>query len=181
MKKRVWDSRKISISAMFLAIGWLLPFLSGQIPQVGNMLCLIHIPAILAGFLLGPWYGMAIGFLIPITRSMIFGMPPLYPKALCMAFELAAYGFLTGELYGLLKKLEGIKETGVIYISLVLGMLGGRMVWGIAMFCCGMVSATPLTWKLFLTEAFVNAWPGILIQVCLLPALIKLMRHGWTE
>ena len=181
MKKRVWDSRKISISAMFLAIGWLLPFLSGQIPQVGNMLCLIHIPAFLTGFLLGPWYGMAIGFLIPLTRSMIFGMPPLYPKALCMAFELGAYGFLAG---GLLKRIKGygkISETHVIYISLVLAMLGGRLVWGAAMFCCGMVSASPLTWKMFLTEAFINAWPGILIQICLLPALIKIMRHQWIE
>lgn len=181
MRKHKIDSRKISVSAMFLAIGWLLPFLSGQIPQVGNMLCLIHIPAILSGFLLGPWYGLFIGFLIPVSRSLIFGMPPLYPKAVCMAFEMAAYGCLAGGFYKALKKGKGLSETCVIYISLLLSMLGGRLVWGTAMFLCGVISVSPLTWKLFLTEAFVNAWPGILIQICLLPALIKVMRHGWSE
>lgn len=181
MGRNKLDSRKISISAMFLAIGWLLPFLSGQIPQVGNMLCLIHIPAILAGFLLGPWYGLFIGFLIPISRSVIFGMPPLYPKALCMAFEMAAYGCLAGGMYRVIKNGKRFSETGVIYISLLLSLLGGRLVWGIAMFLCGVISVSPITWKFFVTEAFVNAWPGILIQICLLPALVKMMRHGWSE
>jgi len=53
---------------MFIALGWLLPFITGQIQQVGNMLCPMHLPVLIAGFVLGPWYGCVIGMVIPLKR-----------------------------------------------------------------------------------------------------------------
>ena len=53
--------RNLVYSAACLALCLVLPFLTGQIPQVGSMLCPMHIPVLLAGFLCGPWWAMAVG------------------------------------------------------------------------------------------------------------------------
>lgn len=80
------------LSALFLAIGFVLPFLTGQIPEVGSMLLPLHLPALICGFVCGwPW-GLLVGFVLPIARSLLLGMPPLVPTALAMAFEMAGYG-----------------------------------------------------------------------------------------
>lgn len=62
--------RKLTYSALFLALAMVLPFLTGQIPEIGSMLCPMHIPALLCGFMCGwPW-GLAVGFISPLLRSM---------------------------------------------------------------------------------------------------------------
>ena len=77
---------------MYLAIALALPFITGQIPEIGAMLCPMHIPALLCGFLCGwPW-GAAVGFIAPLLRGALFGMPVLFPTGTAMAFELAVYG-----------------------------------------------------------------------------------------
>ena len=81
--------RKLTYSALCLALAIVLPFLTGQIPQIGSMLCPMHIPALLCGFLCGWQYGAVVGFVSPLLRMLMFGMPPVY-VAIAMAFELAA-------------------------------------------------------------------------------------------
>lgn len=157
---------------MFIALGWLLPLITGQIPQIGNMLCPMHIPVLIAGFVLGPWYGTMIGFILPLTRSFLFGMPPLYPIALGMMFELATYGFLAGFLYRLFQKIFHIPDLANVYVTLILAMLGGRGIWGITRAICGLFPNTTFTWAAFLSGAFITAWPGILIQIFLIPAIL---------
>ena len=95
---------KICLAALFLALGWLMPFLTGQIPEFGNMLLPMHIPVMICGFVLGPVYGALIGFITPLTRSLIFGMPPILPTGLAMCFELMTYGFICGAGFYLLNK-----------------------------------------------------------------------------
>ena len=91
--------RRMVFAALCLALALVLPFLTGQIPQVGSALCPMHIPVLLCGFLCGwPW-GLAVGFIAPLLRSVIFGMPPMVPAAVAMAFELATYGAVAGFLY----------------------------------------------------------------------------------
>ena len=119
---------KIAFAAMFLALSFVMPFLTGQIPEIGSMLCPMHIPVLLCGFVCGwPW-GLAVGFIAPLLRSLTLGMPVLFPTALCMAFELAAYGAVSGLMHRLLPK-----KKPCIYCSLVSAMIVGRIVWGIAM------------------------------------------------
>ena len=106
--KMVW-------AAMFLAIAYVLPFLTGQIQEIGSMLCPMHIPVLLCGFICGwPW-GLAVGFAAPLLRSMLLGMPPFFPKAICMSLELATYGLVAGILYKVLPK-----KKSSIYVALVI-------------------------------------------------------------
>ena len=119
--------RKMVLSAMFLAIGFVLPMITGQIKEIGQMLLPMHIPVMLCGLMCGAQYGFAIGLILPIFRAAVFGMPPIYPNSIWMALELAAYGLVIGIVYSLVKK-----NTIGVYISLLSSMIAGRIVWGIA-------------------------------------------------
>ncbi|NDL66643.1 ECF transporter S component [Anaerotalea alkaliphila] len=164
-------TKKLVLAGLFLALGLVLPFLTGQVPALGNRLLPMHIPVLLCGFVCGWPYGLAVGFITPLFRSLLFGMPPLFPMAAAMAFELAAYGGATGILYRIFPK-----RPGYVYGTLLLAMLGGRIVWGGAsLFLLGLAGA-PFTWQLFLAGAFLNALPGIAIQLLLIPVLVLALQ-----
>ena len=171
MKKQ--STRNLVFAALFLALGLVLPFLTAQIPQIGSMLLPMHLPVLLCGFVCGWPYGLLVGAVTPLLRSMLFSMPPLYPTAVAMAFELAAYGLLAGLFYKLLPK-----KPVYVYVSLILAMLGGRVVWGLVqMILMGLV-AQPFTWQIFMAGAFGNALPGILVQLVLIPVIVLALRSA---
>lgn len=161
------EIKKITLSAMFLALAFVMPFLTGQIPQIGSMLCPMHIPVLLCGFFCGAPWGIGVGFIAPILRSFTLGMPVMFPAALCMAFELAAYGFVAGWLYHKLPK----KKVNV-YVSLLSAMVIGRLVWGSVMFSCMGFDVSKFGLSAFLAGAVFNAVPGIVLQIVLLPVFI---------
>ena len=160
--------RKRILAALFLAIGLILPFITMQIPAVGKMLCPMHIPVLLCGYICGWPYGLLIGIITPLLRGVLFGMPALFPNAVCMAFELATYGFVVGILSE--KMNRDIKS---LYISLITAMLCGRIVWGLVSAVVYALTGGIFTWELFLMGAFINALPGIVIQLVLIPALVE--------
>lgn len=162
--------RKLTYSALCLAMALVLPFLTGQIPEIGSMLCPMHIPALLCGFLCGwPW-GLGMGFSAPLLRYVIFGMPPM-PTALAMAFELATYGAVAGLLYRLLPK----KPVNV-YASLVAAMVAGRVVWGAVQYVIFGLQGTTFTATAFLAGAVTSAIPGIILQLVMIPPLVMVLR-----
>lgn len=163
---------KMILAALFLALAYVMPFLTGQIPEIGSMLCPLHIPVLLCGFICGwPW-GLAVGFIAPLFRSLTLGMPPLFPTAICMAFELAAYGGITGFLHRRLPR-----KKAYIYCSLIAAMIVGRLVWGAAMFVFMGISGGGFTFAAFIAGAFVNAIPGIIVQIVLIPILVMLLDN----
>ena len=113
------------LSALFLALAYVLPFLTGQIPELGSMLCPMHFPVLLCGFLCGPVWGGAIGVIAPLFRSLTLGMPPIFPKAVCMALELATYGAIAGLCHRLFPR-----RRVFLYASLLIAMVAGRLVYG---------------------------------------------------
>ena len=164
---------RLTYSALYLAIALVLPFLTGQIPQIGSMLCPMHIPALLCGFVCGwPW-GLAVGFIAPLLRSALFGMPTMFPAAVAMAFELAAYGAVAGLLYRVLPK-----RTGCIYVALIAAMVAGRLVWGAARYLLAGLEHIAVTPALFLAGAVTTALPGILLHIVLIPVLVMAMRKA---
>ena len=170
--KQTNKTRTMVMAAMFLAIAFVLPFLTGQVPQIGAMLCPMHLPVILCGFLCGAPWGMLVGFLAPLLRSLILGMPPMFPKAICMAVELAVYGVVAGSLY---KKLP--KKKMNIYVSLIIAMITGRVVWGIAMVFCMGIRGEIFGMEAFIAGAVTNAIPGIIMQILLIPVLVMAMEQ----
>lgn len=159
--------KKLTSAGLCLALALLLPFLTGQIPQIGGMLCPMHLPVLLCGFLCGGPWGLAVGAIAPWLRNLLFGMPPLYPTAISMCFELAAYGAISGWLYPKLNK-QGLQG---IYVTLLAAMLLGRAVWAVARMIL-MVGGAPFTVSIFLADGFFNAIPGIIVQLILIPPIV---------
>lgn len=173
MKTRIPNPvRRLTYSAMCLALCLVLPFFTGQIPEIGGMLCPMHIPVLLCGFLCGPWWGAAVGAIAPLLRHILFHMPPLV-TAMGMTFELAAYGLVSGLLYRRLPK-----KNSSIYAALLIAMVLGRLIWGCAMVVIYGVAGTEFGWQMFLSGALLNVIPGIVLQLILIPLLVMALRRA---
>lgn len=171
------STQNLVLSAMLMALGMVLPFFTGQIPRIGNMLLPMHLPVLVCGLVCGWQYGGVIGFVLPLFRYVLFGMPPM-PNGIAMAFELAAYGAIAGFLYEHSKW----KCIVALYRSLIAAMLGGRIIWGIVRILMIGAAKEPFTWQMFMAGAFFNAIPGIVLQLVFIPALmIVLDRTGMVR
>ncbi len=160
-------NRRLAYSALFLALALVLPFLTGQIPTIGKALSPMHIPVMLCGFLCGPLWGAAVGAVAPLLRSVLFGMPAMFPGGVAMTFELATYGVLSGWLYRLLPR-----KLWSIYVSLLVAMVGGRLVWGAARYVLAGLSGSAFPFSAFLAGAVTGAIPGIILHIVLIPLLV---------
>ena len=118
-------NKRLVVSALMLALALVLPYFTGGIPAIGNLLLPMHLPVLLCGFLCGGGWGAGVGLAAPLLRSLLAGRPEFFPTAFSMAFELAAYGLISGLLYRRLPK-----NAAGVYASLAGAMVGGRMVWG---------------------------------------------------
>ncbi len=167
------DVLKLTLGAICLALCMVLPFLTGQIPQIGAMLCPMHIPVLLCGFVCGPGIAAIVGAAAPLLRFALFGMPPLFPTGAAMCAELLTYGVLAGVLYRRLPR-----SRGAVMGALVAAMLAGRAVWGAVSFLLLGVSGAGFTWAAFVAGALVNAVPGIVLQLVLIPALVLALERA---
>ncbi|MEE1223978.1 MAG: ECF transporter S component [Clostridia bacterium] len=166
--------KNMVLAAMFLGIGLVLPFLTGQIKYVGKMLLPMHIPVLLCGLICGWKYGLSVGFILPLLRSMMFGMPHMYPNAVAMAFELATYGFVSGFLYSH-SRWQCVRA---LYRCLIIAMIAGRIVWGIAEVVLLGIGNGGFTVAAFITGAFAEAFPGIILQLIVIPVIMVSLNRA---
>ena len=174
-------TRKLTYAGLFLAIALVLPFITGQIPEIGSMLCPMHIPALLCGFLCGwPW-GLAVGCAAPLLSSLVNSMPKIFPDATVMSFELAAYGAVAGLMYALLPRKW---RAGRVYAALLIAMIAGRVVYAVVYFLLlktGLVAVDQAFLLFVWTRAVVKPILGIVLQILLVPVLVlALERAGLT-
>ena len=166
-------THQLVLAALFLALAFVLPMITGHVPQIGNMLCPMHFPVLLAGFVLGGPWGLALGFIAPLLRSVLFGMPPMYPIAISMAFELATYGLVSGLVW------HRVKHTlPMMYAALVSAMVAGRLVWGAVRFVLAGLSGTAFPFSAFLSGALLTAVPGIIAQLILIPLILSSLQKA---
>jgi len=171
--KTASPARQLVLAALFLALAFVLPTLTGQVPQVGNMLCPMHFPVLLCGFMLGGPWGLAVGFAAPLLRSVLFGMPPMFPVAIAMAFELAAYGLVSGVLWR-----KAAHTLPMLYAVLLTAMVSGRLVWGIVRFVLAGLVGGSFPFSAFLSGALFTAVPGIAAQLVLIPLLLTALQKA---
>lgn len=157
----------IVFSALFLALAYLIPLFMGQVQSINAMFCPMHIPIFLCGAICGWQWGLVVGIVAPISRSLILGMPLFFPTAVCMAFELATYGLVFGLIYKLLPK-----KIVNMYISLLVAMLLGRVARGIAEFSCMGLSGKTFELSVFLNGVVLYSVPGIILQFLLVPLIV---------
>ena len=182
LKKLIWEVRvskvksssvkKMILAALFLALGIIFPFFTAQIKEIGDTLLPMHMPVMLCGLVCGWQYGLTVGVLVPMLRAFSFGMPPLYPNAVWMALELATYGFVLGCLYE-----KRRKSIGWLYACLAIGMIAGRIVWGIAKAILLGMEGSSFTMAAFIAGGFVDALPGIVLQFVVIPIVMRIKKN----
>lgn len=163
---------QMTLAAMFLAVGFTLPFFTGQIPYIGKMLLPMHLPVLVCGMVCGGWYGGIVGFLLPLMCALLCGTPAFFPMGIAMALELAMYGILAGKFYYRSKW----KCFRTLYIALVIAMIGGRLVWGVAFAAFCKMCGEPFTVGMFFSGAFLQAIPGIFVQLLLVPMFVRALE-----
>ena len=166
-------TRDLVLAALFLALAFVLPMITGHVPQIVKMLWPMLLPVLVAGFVLGGPWGLALGFAAPLLRSVLFGMPPMYPIAIAMAFELATYGAVAGFMY---RKVQ--HTLPMIYATLVTSMVAGRLVWGAVRFVLAGLSGSSFPFNAFLSGAVLTAVPGIVAQLILIPLIVAALQKA---
>lgn len=166
-------TKTLVLAALFLAVGTVLPSLTGAIKEIGDSLLPMHLVILLCGIVCGWKYGLFIGLILPFFRTIFFGMPPVYPNAVWMALELATYGLVIGAMYAARKKYSRI----YLFICLISAMLAGRIVWGISKAILLGIASKPFGFGAFIAGGFVDAVPGIIIQLVLIPIIVELIER----
>ena len=164
--------KNVTISGVCLALAMLLPFVTGQVPQIGAMLCPMHLPVLLCAFFVSWKWASVVGFVAPLLRFGLFSMPPM-PFGIAMAFELATYGLVASVAYRILPK-----KRGAIYVALLVAMISGRIVWGAARLVIAGVTANAFTWQMFIGGALIEAIPGIILQLILIPIIVMAVKKN---
>lgn len=164
------NTRTITLGAMFVAIGLVLPMLFHTV-GLGATFLPMHIPVLLAGLFVGPALGLMVGAITPLLSSFLTGMPPLAPPiAQAMIFELATYGFLAGLGYQ--------RWRLGIYPTLLLAMLVGRFVYGlVGYFVLPWFGLKQIPLLYPLTYGLVSGLPGIALQLILIPGVVYLVER----
>lgn len=162
-KRQLTTTKKLTYSGLLLALSVLIPFIFHITGTLGTVFLPMHIPVILCGFICGKRYGLIVGAIAPLINTMTTGMPVLYPIGISMVFELAAYGFFAGLLYGKFNK---------VIPSLLGAMLIGRAVRIIATFLITVPLGVKFVFEGILVALFVTSIWGIIIQIVLIPLII---------
>ena len=159
-------TKKMILASFFIAVGLILPMIFHTVNLSGTIFSPMHLPVMLGGFLLGPAYGAAIGIITPVLSSILTGMPPLMPVMPMMALELLGYGFMSGLLFSKTKK---------IYLSLIVSIIFGRLCSMLAAFILSLTVAPQISPIPYVLSGIVNSFPAIIIQLVLIPILVKFM------
>lgn len=166
-------NKRLVVSALMLALALVLPYFTGGIPAIGNLLLPMHLPVLLCGFLCGGGWGAGVGLAAPLLRSLLAGRPEFFPTAFSMAFELAAYGLVSGLVW------RRVKHTlPMMYIALVTAMVAGRLVWGAVRFVLAGLTGSSFPFSAFLSGALLTAVPGILAQLVLIPLILTALEKA---
>ena len=160
--------RRMVMAALCVALCVVLPIAFHTIPDAGSVFLPMHIPVLLCGLICGWPYGLTCGLLGPVLSSMLTSMPPaayLPP----MVLECAVYGAVCGLM---LKVLRTGCPTVDLYAALIAAMLAGRVVSGIAK---ALIFSPGMAMGVWITSSFITALPGIIIQLVLIPQVVRLL------
>ncbi|MGN0507258.1 MAG: ECF transporter S component [Lachnospiraceae bacterium] len=164
--------KKMIICALCAALCVVLPIAFHAIPNAGNVFCPMHIPVLLCGLIAGWQYGLVCGILGPVLSSVLTSMPAMaYLPS--MLVELAVYGLVTGLM---MKLIHTGKLLVDLYLSLFIAMLAGRIFAGVAK--AFIFSAGSYTMTAWVTSGFITAFPGIAIQLVLIPGIVYALTRA---
>ena len=103
-----------------------------------------------------------------IDLRTILWMAMILPQ---MMVELAVYGLVAGLCE---KYIPQKNEMTKLYMSLIIAMLAGRIVNGLVNTC--ILSTQGYTLSVFMSASFITCLPGIVIQLIVIPVLVRILN-----
>jgi len=162
--------REMVLAGLFIAMGVVLPAMFHFV-GLGSTFLPMHIPVLIAAFILGLPYAVAVGMITPFLSSLITGMPPIFPVMPYMVFELGAYAAMVNFLSSKMKL--------NIFVSLIGSMIAGRLVAGVSVWVLVMFFGAKFPSPfIFIISAVTTGLPGIIIQLVLIPPVILLCKRA---
>ncbi len=170
VRKKLNRTQWITYTGLFLALGLVLPIGFHAFGVGGRVFLPMHIPVLLAGFLVGPVSGLLVGILAPALSHLVSGMPPSYAVPL-MSLELPIYGLVAGLAYFRLKM--------NIYVALIISMIIGRLMFGLGLLVLGLFMELPYTAAFFFSAGgpLVSGLPGVAVQLFLVPLVVSAIKR----
>ncbi len=166
--------KKLTLTAMFLSLGIVLPMLFGQVPQIGSMLLPMHIPVFLCAFICGWKYSVPMSFILPLLRTVLFSRPKPYPDAIAIAFELAVYALVAGIIFGVFSK----KDLKAVYVSMLSAMILGRVVRILVQMALLGLKGTHFTFSAVFSSVVIVGLPGIILQLIAVPLILFTFKRN---
>lgn len=164
--------KKLVGSALCMAFCIILPFFTAG-TSLGSVLLPMHFPVFICAYLFGIWYGMAVGFISPLLRSIMFGMPVMFPSAIAMSIELCTYALIVGVFDKIFPK-----KKIFVYLSLIIAMIAGRLIWGSVMGVLASFTSIEFGFQIFIVATLLKAFPGMILQIVLIPLIIIRIRQN---
>jgi Predicted membrane protein len=166
------NTKTIVTMGLLIAIGAVLPMFARMIPNGGTLLSPLHIPALVAGMILGPVEGVIVGIVCPLLNYAISGMPQ-GAALLAMCVELPVYGLVSGLL---MKGMKKQKDVVRVYVSLVCAMILGRIAGGIVQ--AVILGAGKYSLEIWAASYFVKTVPAIVLHLILIPAVYFALKKA---
>ncbi|PLX18308.1 MAG: ECF transporter S component [Candidatus Muiribacterium halophilum] len=164
-------TRQLSLSAIFIAIGVLFPIVFHfVIAGSGPIFLPMHIPVLISGFFLSPIFAFIVGILTPILSSLLTQMPPLMPILPIMMTELS----LAAIVISFLVKIKKGKVISQLLVAMIIARIGS----GITIYIMMNMIKIRLDPIIYLKGSLITGLPGILIQLILIPIIIKRIKPG---
>lgn len=164
-------TKKVVLGGFFVGLGVLIPMIFHMVNMGGPVFLPMHIPVLLAGFILGGRYGFLVGLITPIISSVITGMPPMIPILPIMVVELSLYGLISGILFNKVK----LNTLLSLVLSMICGRAGGFLTVYIMANILGFKKLNAVMW---IKTGLVTGIPGIVIQLILIPTLLHILSKS---
>lgn len=159
--------KRATMTAICIALCYVLP-LAFHALGGGTYFSPMHIPVLLCGLVCGPGYGLFCGLAGSLICSTT-GMPNVTQLPYFLP-ELMTYGLMCG----LMMKAIHTKHTlADVYISMIVSMITGRIIGGIAQALTVQLLGTGVVFNISIwaTSYFVSAIPGIIAHLVIVPIL----------
>jgi len=192
-------------TALLLALGVVLPIVFHAMPLGGRIFLPMHLPTFVAGLVLGPVAGLIVGAGSPVLSGLLTGRPTVL-YMVPMVFELATYGLVTGllrprftALLGRRARASSLSESALledpgegvlparpgaaaaplaaVSLALVCAMLAGRVVWVAAVVWLAPVIGLTARTVAMALGAIGAGWIGMVIQLALIPAIVRAIER----
>ena len=178
-------------TALLLALGVVLPIVFHAIPLGGRIFLPMHLPTFVAGLVMGPVAGLVVGAGSPILSALLTGRPTVF-YMIPMILELATYGLVSGLLRPRFAALSGRREALVevapapaasrapwaaVTLALLGAMIAGRVVWVATVVWLAPVIGLTARTIAMAAGAIGAGWIGMIIQLALIPAVVRAIER----